>query len=288
VDTLNHLKEKFSITGIVGIIAGSLIVAVGIQGVLVPAHLLTGGVSGVAMILQYVFGVDIWLWLLVFNIPIFIAGYRFVSSRFVIYSLLGTGFLTLFLALLKPLNFGIDDALLSALAGGVITGIGTGIVLHCKASTGGTDIIAVIVRRYWGYNFGQTFMVINLSIISLFLFISSLELALYSAISIFVSSRMVDIVVAGPHVGRTAFIISHQSEEISRAIINILHRGCTSLSGQGAYSGETRQIIMVTLGKTQIPRLKEIVFEIDRQAFIIINETIEVYGKGFISGINDF
>jgi uncharacterized membrane-anchored protein YitT (DUF2179 family) len=288
VDTLNHLKEKFSITDIVGIIAGSLIVAVGIQGVLVPAHLLTGGVSGVAMILQYVFGVDIWLWLLVFNIPIFIAGYRFVSSRFVIYSLLGTGFLTLFLALLKPLNFGIDDALLSALAGGVITGIGTGIVLHCKASTGGTDIIAVIVRRYWGYNFGQTFMVINLSIISLFLFISSLELALYSAISIFVSSRMVDIVVAGPHVGRTAFIISHQSEEISRAIINILHRGCTSLSGQGAYSGETRQIIMVTLGKTQIPRLKEIVFEIDRQAFIIINETIEVYGKGFISGINDF
>jgi len=288
VDTLHYLKEKFSITDIAGIIVGSFIVAVGMQGVLVPALMLTGGVSGLAMILQYVFGVDIWIWLVVFNIPIFIAGYRFVSSRFIIYSLLGTGFLTLFLALLKPVNLGIEDSLLSALAGGVITGIGTGIVLRSKASTGGTDIVAVIVRRYRGYNLGQTFMIINFSIISLFIFISSLELALYSAVSIFVSSRLVDMVVDGPHVGRTAFIISHNSEEVSHAIINILNRGCTALNGQGVYSGEKRHIIMVTLAKTQIPRLKEIVFEIDRQAFIIINETIEVYGKGFISGINDF
>lgn len=288
MDTLHYFKEKFSITDIAGIIVGSLIVAVGMQGVLVPALMLTGGVSGLAMILQYVFGVDIWIWLVVFNIPIFIAGYRFVSSRFIIYSLLGTGFLTLFLALLKPVNLGIEDSLLSALAGGVITGIGTGIVLRSKASTGGTDIVAVIVRRYRGYNLGQTFMIINFSIISLFIFISSLELALYSAVSIFVSSRLVDMVVDGPHVGRTAFIISHNSEEVSHAIINILNRGCTALNGQGVYSGEKRHIIMVTLAKTQIPRLKEIVFEIDRQAFIIINETIEVYGKGFISGINDF
>lgn len=195
---------------------------------------------------------------------------------------------SLFLEIFKPMNFGIDNILLSTVFGGVLTGIGSGFVLRSKGSVGGTDIVAVIVRRFWGYNFGQTFLVTNLGILALFLLISSLELTLFSAISIYISSRMVDLVEAGPHVTRTVFIISRKHEEIAHAIMHTVQRGCTYLLGQGAYTGEHRQLIMVTVGKTQLPRLKEIVFQIDPEAFITISETIEVYGQGFRDSQADF
>jgi len=285
---LSRFTEKMSAKDVLGIAVGSAILALGIQAVLVPAHLLTGGVTGLAVILNFITHLDIALWYIGLNIPIFIAGYRYISRRFIIYSLLGVIFQSLFLELFKHMNFGIDNILLSTVFGGVLTGIGSGFVLRSKGSVGGTDIVAVIVRRFWGYNFGQTFLVTNLSILALFLFTSSLELTLFSAISIYISSRMVDLVEAGPYVTRTVFIISKEYEEITHAIIHALHRGCTYLLGQGAYTGEHRQIIMVTVGKTQLPRLKEIVFQIDPEAFITISETIEVYGQGFRDSQADF
>lgn len=285
---LPRFSEKISAKDMLGIIVGSAILALGVQAVLVPAHLLTGGVTGLAVILNFLTRVDIVIWYVGINIPIFIAGYRYISRRFIIYSILGVIFQSIFLELFKHMDFGIDNLLLSTVFGGVLTGIGSGFVLRGKGSSGGTDIIAVIVRRFWGYNFGQTFLVANLSILALFLLTSSLELALYSVISIYISSRMVDLVESGPYVTRTVFVISKEHEEITHAIIHTLHRGCTYLLGQGAYTGEHRQIIMVTVGKTQLPRLKEIVFQIDPEAFITISETIEVYGHGFRDSQADF
>ena len=285
---LSRFTEKMSAKDVLGITVGSALLALGVQAVLVPAHILTGGVTGLAVILKYLTHLDIAVWYAALNIPIFIAGYRYISRRFIIYSLWGVIFQSLFLELFKHMDFGIDNILLSTIFGGVLAGIGSGIVLRSKGSVGGTDIIAVIVRRFWGYIFGQTFLVTNLSILALFLFTASLELTLYSAISIFISSRMVDVVEAGLDVSRTAFIISREYEEITHAIIHTLHRGCTYLLGQGAYTGEERQIIMVTVAKTQLPRLKEIVFQIDPEAFITISETIEVYGRGFRDSQADF
>lgn len=283
-----RFQEKVSWKDILGILVGSVVLAAAIQGVLIPAHLLTGGVAGLALILRFLTRVDVWIWYIVLNVPIFIAGYRYISQRFVLYSVLGVIFSTILLALFKGLDFGVDNLLLSSIFGGVLTGLGSGIILHSKGSSGGTDIIAVIARRFWGYNFGQTFFTINLSIICLFLITSSIELALYSTISIYVSSRVLDLVESGPYVTRTAMIISRECDDITHAIIHALHRGCTCLPGKGAYTGEDRQIIMVTVGKTQLPRLKEIVFQIDPQAFITVNETIEVYGHGFKDSHADF
>lgn len=285
---LPHFGEKISIKDMLGITAGTAILSLGIQAVLVPAHILTGGVTGLAVILNFLTKIDISLWYLGLNIPIFIAGYRYISRRFIIYSLLGVILQSLFLELFKNLNFGIENLLLSAVFGGVLTGIGIGFLLRSKGSSGGTDIIAVIVRRFWGYNFGQTYLTTNLAILALFLFTASLELTLYSGISIYISSQMVDLVESGPYVTRTVFIVSQEYEEITHVIIHTLHRGCTNLAGIGAYTGEARQIIMVTVGKTQLPRLKEIVFQIDPEAFMTISETIEVYGHGFRDSQADF
>jgi uncharacterized membrane-anchored protein YitT (DUF2179 family) len=285
---LPHFREQISIKDVLGIAVGTAILSLGIQAVLVPAHILTGGVAGLAVILNFLTHVDISLWYLGINIPIFIAGYRYISRRFIIYSILGVVFQSLFLQGFKNIDFGIDNLLLATIFGGVLTGIGSGFVLRSKGSTGGTDIIAVIARRFWGYNFGQTFLITNLSILVLFLFTSSLELTLYSAISIYISSQVLDLVESGPYVTRTAFIVSKEYEEITHVIIHTLHRGCTNLAGLGAYTGEERQIIMVTVGKTELPRLKEIVFQIDPEAFMTISETIEVYGRGFQDSKADF
>lgn len=281
-------KEVFSARDIVGIILGSFILAVAIQWVLVPANLLTGGVSGIAIILKFLTGVDLWVWYLLLNIPIFIAGYKYVSPRFIVYSLIGTLVLTFFLGILKPLEWNLNDSLLSALLGGVIAGVGSGIILHSKGSTGGLDIIAVMVRRFRGYNIGQVSFTSNLLVLTLSLITFNIKVALFSAISIFISSRVMDLVIYGPELNRTAMIISRNSDDITYAIIHNLHRGCTCLPAQGAYTGENKTIIMVTVARTQLPKLKEVVFQLDPQAFITVSETIEVYGKGFRTELSDF
>ncbi len=281
-------KEVFSTRDIVGIILGSFILAVAINWVLVPANLLTGGVGGIAIILNFLSGIDLWVWYLLLNIPIFIAGYKYVSTRFVVYSLIGTLALTFFLGIIKPLDWNLNDSLLSAILGGVIAGVGSGITLHCKGSAGGLDIVAVLIRRFRGYNIGQVYFASNLLVLALSLITFNIQLALFSAISIFISSRVMDMVIYGPELNLTAMIISDNADDITYAIIHNLQRGCTCLPAQGAYTGEDKNIIMVTVARTQLPKLKEVVFQLDPQAFITVSETIEVYGKGFRTELSDF
>ncbi|NLB88711.1 MAG: YitT family protein [Syntrophomonadaceae bacterium] len=273
---------------ILGILTGSFILAIAVKWILIPANLLTGGITGLAIILNYFTKFEVWIWFALLNIPLLIAGYKLVSRRFIVYSLLATIFQSLLLAILIPINIKIDDLLLSAVLGGVLSGIGIGMIFHFRGSSGGIDIIAIIIRRYWGINIGTTFFAGNLIVLLLSLVSFNIELALFSAISIFISSKTIDTVEAGPSVARTAMIISNRSEDIAEGVMNYLHRGCTFIPATGAYSGDDRKIILITLGKTQIPRLKEIVFQLDPSAFMTITESIETYGKGFKSSQADF
>lgn len=287
---LRKFTETISIKDILGIMLGAFILAIGIEIVLVPAHLLTGGITGIALMLQFLTGVEVWIWVLAINAPIFFAGYKFISRRFAFYSLIGMLVLTFFLGISRhwQVDIGISNPLLSAILGGVILGLGSGICLRSKGSTGGLDIVAVIVRRFWGYNFGTVSFAVNLIVLGIMLVTSTIELTLFSAIGIFVSSQVIDWVQNGTNVSKTALIVTGMADDIAHEIMHDLNRGCTLLSGTGAYTGEARDIIMVTVGITQMPRLREIVFQLDPHAFITINETIEVYGKGFKSSGQDF
>ncbi|MEA1961382.1 MAG: YitT family protein [Bacillota bacterium] len=290
VNRIRTFREKISIKDLIGILIGSAILAFGIQTILVPAHLLTGGVTGLALILNFLIGYEIWIFYFALNIPIFVVGFRSISPRFALYSLVGMFALTFFLGVGQDLHIslGINDLLLSSVLGGVLIGIGSGINLRSKGSTGGLDIIAVLVRKYWGHSFGTTFFFINIAILAMFLVSNNIELTLYTAISMFITSKVVDAVEAGPSVTKSATIVSDQSDAIAQEIMHNLHRGCTCMTGKGAYTGEERKILMVTVGKTQLPRLKEIVFVLDPMAFIMIYETIEVYGRGFKPSRDDF
>lgn len=275
--------ERFAFRDIIGIVIASFIIAVAIQLVMVPAHLLTGGLSGIAIILHFLSDYPIWLWYIALNIPVFIAGYKLASRRFTVYSFVGMMSLSGFLALLSPLNIQlqVNDIVLSALLGGTLNGVGVGLALIYRGSTGGLDIIAGIFHRLWGINFGTTIFVTNVLVLAAALVTSNLQLTLYSALSMFVSSKMIDSVTSGFISKKTVMIVSKKSDDIANAILHRMHRGCTLLSGKGAYTGQAENIIMVTTGKTQVPHLKELIFSLDPQAFITITDTVEVYGRGF-------
>jgi uncharacterized membrane-anchored protein YitT (DUF2179 family) len=282
------IKENISFRDIFSIFLGTFIMALAIKAILIPANLVTGGVAGIAMVLEYHTGIEVWIWYLVLNAPIFFAGYRLVSTRFVLYSLLGTFSLSLFLAVIQSVELKLDEPLLAAVLGGVISGLGLGMVLLSRGSTGGTDIIAVVFRRLWGHNIGQVLFMSNLLVLVFALTILDLEMVLFSAITIYVSGRVVDAVELGFWVNRTAIIVSEKSDMIAQAVLDKLHRGCTFLVGKGAYSGEDKKIIMVTIARTQLPRLTEIIFQLDPGAFITVNEAVQVYGKGFKDSHSEF
>jgi uncharacterized membrane-anchored protein YitT (DUF2179 family) len=277
------MLERISFKDIFFIIMASLITAVSIQFIIVPMQLLTGGLSGIAIILHFIFSYPIWLWYVILNIPVFIAGYRLVSTRFALYSFIGMISLSFFLALLEPLPSGLylDDILLSALLGGIGNGTGVGLALRYRGSTGGMDIIAAILHKKHGISFSATIFICNVLVIMVGAVGTSIELALYSAITIFVSSKIVDKVTSGFLARKTVIIISKNYEAIAKAILHNMHRGCTFLSGSGAYTGRPENIIMVTTSTTQIPRLKELVFALDPSAFLTIMDAVEVYGRGF-------
>jgi uncharacterized membrane-anchored protein YitT (DUF2179 family) len=275
--------ERISFKDMAVIVLASLIIAAAIQFIVVPARLLTGGLSGVAIILHFMTGFPIWLWYIALNIPVFIAGFFLASRRFTIYSFVGMISLSGFLALLAPLDFqlAVDDILLSALLGGALNGVGVGLALIYRGSTGGLDIIAGIFHRIWGVNFGTTFFVTNALVLAAALITSNIQLTLYSALTMFISSKMIDSVTSGFISKKTVIIVSKKSNDIAHAIMHRMNRGCTFLSGKGAYTGQAEDIIMVTTGKTQIPHLKELIFRLDPEAFITITDTVEVYGRGF-------
>lgn len=285
---LKKFTETIKILDLVGIAAGAFLLAVSIQGIMIPGNLLTGGLTGLAIVLEYIFKIDVWIWYALLNIPLLIAGYKYVSRRFIFYSIFGAAVLTIFLALLKYIDFGIEDIFLSAVFGGALSGVGSGLIFRSKGSTGGIDIVAVIIRRFWGFNIGQTFLVFNIFVLSSSLLVFNFEKTLYAAVSIYIASKVMDTVVTGVETTRTAMIISAQNNDIAQVIIHNLHRGCTYLAAKGAYTGEEKEIVLVTVAKTQLPTLKEIVFAVDPKAFIIINETIEAFGKGFRIGGPEF
>jgi len=275
--------EKISFKDIAGIAFGSFMTAAAIQFIIAPAHLVTGGLSGIAIALHFTTPYPIWLWYMVLNIPIFIAGWKLVSIRFALYSFVGTISLTVFLGLLEtlPVHLGINDLLLAAVFGGALSGCGVGTALMFRGSTGGLDIIAGIIHRLWGVNFGTTLLVTNGIVLITALITTNIELTLYSAITMVASAAMVNNVTSGFRTKKTVIIVSKKSEYIADAILHGMHRGCTYLVGKGAYTGQVENIIMVTTGKSEIPRLKELIFQLDHQAFLTITDTVEVYGRGF-------
>jgi uncharacterized membrane-anchored protein YitT (DUF2179 family) len=264
------------------IMIGSFLLAVAYNTLVVPYGLLSGGLSGIALIGDYLLNIPLPIGILILNIPVFILGLRELNISFMLYSLLGTLALAAALPLTKPyLPVPELDIFLAAIFSGVIGGFGGGIILRSGTSGGGADIIAIIAKKKWNISVGACSFYFNVIVILMSLYFFELKIALYTVISMWVSGWVIDKVLKGLSNYKSVTIISDENEKIAELIMKQLHRGVTLLDGHGGYTKESKMVISCVVNNYEIPRLKEIVLDLDPYAFMFISDTAEVSGRGF-------
>ncbi len=259
--------------------AGSVLSAVGINGLLIPHRFVSGGVTGLSLVIHYLAPVLSVAWIYaVLNVPLFLAGWFFVSRRFFLYSVAGTIIFSVAVAWVDPGVIPVQDELLAAILAGIIIGTGSGIILKSLGSAGGTDILSVILLQRFCIRLGTTGLAFNVLILGAAAFFFSLEKALYTLGYLYVSAQIVNLVVTGLSQRKAIFIISPQWEAISQGILDEIHRGVTILSGEGGYSHREQRILYTVVTFRELSTLKQIVRRNDPAAFVVVTETTEVMG----------
>ena len=280
---MEHRKKQM-IIDIVKTIAGCALFGLGFNLFLEPAEINAGGISGLAMIVVYVtkFG-TVGIMTTLMNIPLFILGGVKVGKRFFWGSLVGMFFTSLFLDLFALVPRPEVEPLIAALYGGVICGFGLGFVFSAGFSTGGSDIIVRLIKMKWpSIQIGVINIGFDLCVAALTgLVFWNLEAALYSGVAIFVTGQMIDMVVYRFDYSKVALIITGEYEQVAAEICEQLDRGVTFLYGQGSYSQKDTKVILTAVKKQQVAELKELVVELDPNAFIIVQEAHQVLGDGF-------
>lgn len=277
------LKEAFKLfKKLFGITFGAALIAVAFNAFVIPYGLLSGGVSGLALLGSYLYNFPVYLGIFILNIPIFLWGLKELQWKLILYSAVGTAVVIAALPLSAPyIPVPALDLFLASVFSGVVGGIGSGIIFKMGASAGGTDIAAIIMKRKRNISVGATNFYCNIAVLALSLYFFELKIALYTAISMWVGARITDSVIEGFNRNKSVTIISDKSSEIAVRIMKEVDRGVTYLEGHGAYTGEPKRLINCVVSHYEIAKLKEIVLEVDRDAFIFITETVEVMGKGF-------
>jgi uncharacterized membrane-anchored protein YitT (DUF2179 family) len=260
---------------------GSLLVALSIKAVAVPHGLVTGGVSGIGLLLYYfTHTLSPGQWLFVLNIPIAVAGWILVSRRFVLYTAYGMLAITLWMELIS-LTLPVDDRLLAAIASGALLGAGSGVCMRSLGSSGGLDIIGIILHQRFGFRIGQISFLFNASLFGVSFALMDPDLVMYSLILVFVTAQVTDYVLSMFNQRKLVFIVSDHARAIADAIIKEAHRGVTLLEGQGGYTGLPKQVVMTVVNNVQQKKLEELIFTLDPEAFVIFENTFNVIGKGF-------
>lgn len=285
MDVRSRLRGRgFSIPyNLMLITLGSALIGFGIKAVAIPHGFLTGGMSGVALLVYYVVGglePGQWFWLL--NLPIFTLAWWLVSRRFFLYSIYGMAVVGLFVDIM-PQCLDIQDTWLAVFTCGVFIGLGAGMALRSLGSTGGTDILAVIANKRYNINIGKFRFLVDLAVFAAGFGFLDLELMLYSLAMTFVTGAVVDYSLNVFSERKMALVIAQNTEAVMRDVLDKLHRGATYLEGRGGFSGKRKQVIMVMVNNIQLKRLEEIVYSHDPDAFLIIGSGYNVLGKGFSS-----
>ena len=261
--------------------AGSLVFGIGLKSIAIPHGFITGGISGLTLLFYYVSGLlSPGLWYLIVNIPIFLVGWVHISRRFFFYSLYGVAALSLTIDLIG-FTLPIREPMLAVLAGGVLMGAGSGLVLHSLGSAGGLDIIGIILNQKFSIRLGTFYFAFNLVLFAFSFGALDADLVLYSLFMSFISSQTLDYVLAFSNQRKMVFIISDLNDHIAKEIHSRLNRGVTFLEGSGAYTGKAKKIILTVVHNYQLKRVEEAALSIDPEAFIITENTFNVLGRGF-------
>lgn len=280
------IKSKNFYVDILVIIIGSFIASLGVNLFLSNAKLLSGGVTGIALILQYLWEVPSGITVFLLNIPLFFVSYKYLNKRFTIYTAIGMLSFSTALMITKPLStlVQVDDMLLYCIYGGVLSGIGSGLIFYRNGSIGGTDIITMVIRKkYSNFDIGQVGFAFNLIIVTVSIFIFGLPRALYTLISMFITSTILDKVLNGFTSKNLLLILTEKEDDIINYVIKDMNRGITALMAEGGYTRDKKRLLYVAVTTSQMISLKTKILRVDPKAFITIIDVSEVKGKGFVT-----
>lgn len=261
------------------ITAGSVLCALAVNGILIPHRFLSGGFTGLALVLHYIFPAlpDVATLYLILNVPVYLLGWRMVGRRFLIYSLVGSLIFTLALAFVTW-DFPTLDRIMAALLAGIITGLGSGLILRSLGSAGGIDILAVILVKRFSIRLGTTILAFNATILTASALLYSLEGALFTLVFLYVASHITNLVVTGLSQRKAVVIVSPLWKDICQGVLNKINRGATVLPARGAYSGQNERMIYTVVSFQELGRLKSMVYRLDPNAFVVVSDTMEVMG----------
>lgn len=285
---INHNKnaKKGTVFSYLQIIVGCILGGAAYPLFLTPGNIAPGGLTGLAMVINYLFHWPVGTVTLILNVPLFLIGWKFMGKRFVLRTLIATVLFSLLIDLLplKPLT---DDPLLSAIFGGVLLGIGLGLILRGEATTGGTDMLARMIHRSIpAISTGMFLMALDCAVVIVAAVAIGVTQALYAIICIYISSKVIDAVMIGFSGNKACFIISGKSDIIMNRILTELERGVTQLSAKGGYTGEERPTLMCVVSRMEVTAVKNVVRDEDENAFMIVVDAHEAIGDGF-SGYQD-
>lgn len=277
-----RLVAKHPVRDYFMVLFGSLLVALALNWFMVPNKIAAGGVSGLATVIHYLTGWPVGVIILCVNVPLFLASLLVLGPRFGIKTLIGsvaTGVLVDLLApVLHPLT---EDAVLAAIFGGVLSGVGIAITFRAGGSTGGTDIAAQLLHHWFRLGVGRMLLVADGFVILTAAIVFDAELALYAFLAVYLTSRVIDFIQEGGLYAKAAFIISDHHKEIAEAVLHVMDRGVTRLSGRGMFTGADRPVLFVIVSRREIVRLRQLVAQIDPKAFMVVTDVSEVLGEGF-------
>ncbi len=294
---IKNKKAEYAVS-IILLSVGTFFMAIGFSFFLAPIQIAPGGFSGIAALVVYAFSdanipmLPVGMLTLLLNVPLYWFSIRRLGKRFAVLSITGVISYAVFIDLTSilqstPAVYGYlkdiySEKLLCVLYGGVITGVGLGVVLRAGGSTGGSDMLAIVVNeRKPTVSMGSVIMAVNVTVVLMSIFIYDIIPALYALICIILSSFVVDYVLEGIRAAKAYYIISEKSEEISQRILHKVHRGVTALKAQGMYTKHDKNVLMCIVTRTQVAELRRIVRDIDPKAFMFSTSVKEVIGEGF-------
>lgn len=277
------------------IFVGTLSLAVGLQCVYDPIGLVIGGFTGLSIIIKNLTesviegGIPLWLANIILNVPVFIVAYFQMGRKFIGRTLFGTVMLSIWLYIIPPVDMAQGDYLLAAIFGAVFSGVGSGLVFLARATTGGTDMVAALIQKKMRhYSVVRIMQIIDGMVILLGLYVFGLHATLYAIVSIYILAKISDAILEGFKYSKAAYIITNEYEEVARRLMEELERGVTGLEAKGMYTGQKKCVLYCVVSKKEIVAVKELVMDVDPDAFVIVSEVHEVLGEGFLEYKSSF
>ena len=279
--TKEAVKKIYKIQDICMMVIGCFLMALSINQFLDPHNIAPGGVTGLAIVINNITNIPVWIMNLVFNIPLFLCAIKLLKKD-TVKTLWGIALLTLFLKIIN-INPVTNDVLLSAIFGGIIMGVALGLIFRVNGSTGGTDLLALLINHFFpSMNPPKLTGIADACVVVLSgLVTQHIEIALYSAITLYISVKVSDMIVEGVHTSATFMIVSDKYEEIGKVVTEVMNRSATVIDGTGFYTKETKHMLMVAVTKKEIVSFKRIIKEIDPACFIMVLSNHETLGEGF-------